>query len=63
MTKTVKQYGLEHGSDPDGGGAGFTPDGAAEYREADNPASGPGTYWTPGGEHLAVGTPQVNVVT
>ena len=62
MTKSTRQYGLELGPSAGNGGAGSKSDGAVEYREADNPASGSGTYFTPGYEHLPDGTAQVVVV-
>ena len=62
MTKTTKQYGLELGPSAGNGGAGSESTGAVEYREADNPASGAGTYFVPSDGHLPDGTAQVTVV-
>jgi len=62
MISSNKQHGLELGPSAGNGGAGSASDGAVEYREADNPASGAGTYFIPGDGHLPDGTAQVTVV-
>lgn len=47
----------------DQGGYGAPATGTfQQLREIDNPASGAGTYFTPGDHHLPVGTAQTKVV-
>ena len=62
MTRTIQQHGLELGPSSGNGGAGSASDGAVEYREADNPASGAGVYFIPSDHHLPDGTSQVTTV-
>lgn len=61
MTRSIVGQGIElcvAQNSVDGGGAGFTQVGAGEYREIDN--ASPGYTFTPSGEHLPLGTPQVD---
>lgn len=63
MVSSIKQHGIELGPSAGNGGAGSSSAGAIEYKETDNPASGPGTYFIPSDNHLPDGTAQVTVVT
>ena len=62
ISKSVQQHTLEHGPGNNEGGAQKPWTGKGEYREADNPASGAGTYFTPSDHHLPYGNTQVTVV-
>ena len=60
VSRFVVSSGREIGPGDDEGGAGAPPTSYTTYREIDNDPSPTGMVFTPGYDHLPLGTPQAN---